>query len=186
MTAVNVEDPFPVAIGLAFSLNSSMKARTTLLVDDPLVENAMVFRLVEIGQLLEFGRGLGIPIIGRPGRLRPDDAHRCALGVGRHRPQGTDCEAKIDRAGDHRLQRFTAAGGVNHLQGDAVLLEDAGLGAELRNRRVPVAALPDGELEEVVSACRRRWGKQNRGGKRQCEAGGGVHGYPPWDFGAGD
>src|SRR5579883_731335 len=43
MTAVSVDDGLPVAIGLTFSLNSSMKARTTLLVDEPLVENAMVF-----------------------------------------------------------------------------------------------------------------------------------------------
>src|SRR5258708_32620136 len=43
MTAVRVDDGLPVAIGFALSLNSSMKARTTLLVDDPLVENAMVF-----------------------------------------------------------------------------------------------------------------------------------------------
>src|SRR5580700_6770892 len=43
MTAVRVDDGLPVAIGLALSLNSSMKARTTLLVEEPLVENAMVF-----------------------------------------------------------------------------------------------------------------------------------------------
>src|SRR5216683_6132115 len=43
MTAVRVDDGLPVAIGFTFSLNSSMKARTTLLVDDPLVENAIVF-----------------------------------------------------------------------------------------------------------------------------------------------
>src|SRR5215472_6840662 len=43
MTAVSVDDGFPVAIGFTLSLNSSMKARTMLLVDEPLVENAMVF-----------------------------------------------------------------------------------------------------------------------------------------------
>ena len=97
MTAVKVEDPLPVAIGFALSLNSSMKARTTLLVDDPLVEYAMVFRSVDLGQLLELRRGLGVPVIGAPGRLRADDAHGCALHVGRHRAQGTDCEAKSTR-----------------------------------------------------------------------------------------
>jgi hypothetical protein len=36
-----------------------------------------------------------------------------------------------------------------------VLLEDAGLLAEIRNRRVPVAALADGELEEIGGVGRR-------------------------------
>jgi len=60
-----------------------------------------------------------------------------------------------------RLQRLAAAGCVDHLQLDAVLLEDAGLGAELRDGGIPVAALPDGELDEIVGAGRR--GEQCRG-----------------------
>src|SRR5579871_2359028 len=43
ITAVSVDDGLPVAIGFTLSLNSSMKARTTLFVEEPLVENAMVF-----------------------------------------------------------------------------------------------------------------------------------------------
>src|ERR1700730_13647163 len=43
MTAGGVDDGLPVAIGFTFSLSSWMKARTMLLVDEPLVENAMVF-----------------------------------------------------------------------------------------------------------------------------------------------
>ena len=41
---VSVEAGLPVAVGLAaVSLNSLMKARTTLWVDEPLVENAMLW-----------------------------------------------------------------------------------------------------------------------------------------------
>src|SRR5215471_4298877 len=43
MTAVSVDDGLPVAIGFTFNLYSSIKARTMLLVDEPLVEYAMVF-----------------------------------------------------------------------------------------------------------------------------------------------
>jgi ABC-type spermidine/putrescine transport system permease subunit II len=38
MTAVSVALGLPVACGIAVSLNSSRKARTTLWVEDPLVE----------------------------------------------------------------------------------------------------------------------------------------------------
>src|SRR5262249_21319417 len=49
---------------------------------------------------------------------------------------------------------------------DAVLLEDAGLGAELRDRGVPVAALADRQLELVVGERRGR----GEGGDGEYEA----------------
>jgi hypothetical protein len=49
---VSVTDGLPVAIGFAVSLNSSMKARTMLCVDEPLVEKAMVCPLVSCSVLI--------------------------------------------------------------------------------------------------------------------------------------
>src|SRR5215471_12876224 len=43
ITAVRVEEGLPVGVGFALTSNSLTKARTTLFVDEPLVENAMVF-----------------------------------------------------------------------------------------------------------------------------------------------
>src|SRR5258708_658652 len=84
--------------------------------------------------------------IGRTRRLGPDDAHRRPLGIGRDRAERADGQPQIDAAGDDRLQRLARAGRIDHLELEAVLLEDAGLGTELGNRGVPVAALPDGDL----------------------------------------
>ena len=110
-----------------------------------------------VGVLQRFDRRgrLGVPVVGRAGCLRADDAHRCALGIGGHGALGADREAKIDRAGDDRLQRLARPRRVDDFEVDAVLLEDAGLLAEIRNRRVPVAALADGELEEIGGVGRR-------------------------------
>ena len=44
------------------------------------------------------------------------------------------------------------AGRIDHLDGDALLLEDAGLAAELGDRGVPVAALADRQLDDVIGA----------------------------------
>src|SRR5262249_18693509 len=42
ITAVRVDDGLPVGVGFALTPNSLTKARTTLCVDDPFVENPMV------------------------------------------------------------------------------------------------------------------------------------------------
>ena len=60
------------------------------------------------------------------------------------------------------MQRLAAAGGVENLQHKPVLLEDAGLLPEMGNRRVPAAALADGDFELVLGQCliERRCGEQ--------------------------
>src|SRR5260221_261102 len=84
---------------------------------------------------------------------------------------GGDRKADVNSAADDRLQRLAAARGVDHLKLDAVLLEDAGLGAELGDGGVPIAALPDGELEEIVGVGAGRGGEQC--GCGDCEREGG-------------
>ena len=64
-------------------------------------------------------------------------------------PRVPTANPDIGAAGDHRLQGLARARGVEDLELDAVLLEDAGLVAEMGDRGVPIAALADGELELV-------------------------------------
>src|SRR5262252_2326614 len=52
MTWVRVADGFPVGTGVAVKLNSLMNARTTLSVDEPFVENAIVCPLVSCSVLI--------------------------------------------------------------------------------------------------------------------------------------
>src|SRR5262249_42854294 len=88
--------------------------------------------------------------------------------------------AEVDSASDNRLQRLAAARGVDHFEFDAILLEDAGLGAEVSDGGVPIAALADGELEEIVGAGAGRGGE---GGACGCDGEGqgeaSLHGCPP-------
>ena len=73
-----------------------------------------------------------------------------------------------------RLQRLAAARGVDHLELEVVLLEDAGLGAEMGDGGVPVAALADGELELIGGGCARQArARQQRGaGEREMRCSG--------------
>ena len=59
---------------------------------------------------------LGVPVVGRAGCLRADDAHRCAFGIGRHGSERADGEAEIDATANNRLQGLAAAGRVDHLE----------------------------------------------------------------------
>src|SRR5712692_2347909 len=88
---------------------------------------------VAVGILERFDRRgrLGVPVVRGAGGLGADDAHRRALGKGRHGALGADREAHIGAAGDHRLQRFARARRVDDVELDAVLLEDARLLAEI-------------------------------------------------------
>jgi hypothetical protein len=85
-----------------------------------------------------------------PVGLRADDAHRRALGVGAHDAERAGGEADVGTARDHGLLRLPAPLGVEQLQLEPVLLEEAGARAELRHGRVPIALLADGELQFVL------------------------------------
>jgi len=58
----------------------------------------------------------------------------------------------IDAAREHRLQRLGAALGVEQLQRQAMLLEDACALAELGYRGIPIAALANRELQHILRA----------------------------------
>src|SRR4029079_7241390 len=67
-----------------------------------------------------------------------------------------DRQSEIDAAGDDRLQGLAASGRVDHLELQTMLLEDSGLVAEVGNGRIPVAALANGHLHEIISKGSRR------------------------------
>jgi hypothetical protein len=86
-----------------------------------------------------------------------DHADRRALGVGAERAQRADRDADVDRAGDHRGQRLAAALGVEHLELEAALLEEALLLADLGHLVVESPAGANGDFQCVV-------GKRGGGG----------------------
>ena len=63
---------------------------------------------------------------------------------------GTGTDADVDAAGEHDLDGLAAALGVEHVEREAMLLEDAGVLAELRHALLPAAALPDRDLERIL------------------------------------
>src|SRR6185295_6929926 len=67
-----------------------------------------------------------------------------------------DRQSEINAAGDDRLQGLAAAGRVDHLELQTMLLEDSGLVAEVGNGRIPVAALANGHLHEIIREGGRR------------------------------
>src|SRR5690242_15504386 len=74
---------------------------------------------------------------------------------------GADPDAEVDARRDHRLERLAAALRVEHLERQAMLLEEAGVLAELRDALLPAAALADRDLERVVGAGRGRKRQQH-------------------------
>src|SRR5262249_13989874 len=69
---------------------------------------------------------------------------------------GAGPDADVDAAGDDRLHRLAAAVGIENLEIEPVLLEDAGALADVGNAAVPVVGRTDRELERVVGARRAR------------------------------
>ncbi len=106
--------------------------------------------VVGVLQRLDRRIRLHIPVeIVGAGRLGADHAHRRALGIGAEHAHHAGGDAEIDAAGDHRLLGLARAVGVDDLELEAVLLEDAGELADLRDRGVPVAALADRQFHLV-------------------------------------
>jgi hypothetical protein len=95
------------------------------------------------------GRDVQIGIVGS-GHGRPDDADRRALGVGAHDSQRPEPDAEVGAAGDHRLQSLARALGIEDVEHDAMLSEDAGILRELRDRLIPDSLGPDRELERIL------------------------------------
>ena len=58
----------------------------------------------------------------------------------------------IDAAGENDLDGLAASLGVEQFEGETVLLEDAGILAELGHALLPAAALPDRDLERILRA----------------------------------
>ena len=143
-----------------------MKASTIELVEEPLVEKAMVLPLVSLSVLMpEFG--FRVPVIGGAGGFRADDAHRRALGVSADRADGADRKADIDAVGDRPAAGSRRCRTCRSFEIEAVLLENAGLVAEMRDRGVPIAALADGELHLVL---RRRPARRSASRARRARA----------------
>jgi hypothetical protein len=60
------------------------------------------------------------------------------------------------------LLGLAAARGVQQFERDTVLLEDADLFADMRDRGVPVPALTDRDLHQTVSGRRRQMKRERR------------------------
>ena len=93
--------------------------------------------------------------------LGADDAQRRALRIGAEHAEHAGGRAELDAAGDHRLLGLAAALGIEDVEHDAVLLEDAAALAELGDRGIPQPALADRDAQRVVGAHRR--GERKRG-----------------------
>ena len=109
------------------------------------------------------------PEVGVAGRAARDDADRRAFGKSAERAQRADADPDVGAAGDHRLLGFAGALGTDRFDRDAMPGEDAGAVAQLDRRRIPVAALADGDLQHISSRCRRATGRN--GSKRHRNAG---------------
>src|SRR5262245_50778798 len=80
----------------------------------------------EIGDRTDRRLGLHVPVeIGRADHLAANDTDRRAFGERAKRSRHPDADGAIHATGDHRLDRFRAALGVEELEREAVLLEDA-------------------------------------------------------------
>ena len=106
-----------------------------------------------------------VPVeVAGAGDARRDDPHRGALGERSHHRAGPRRDPDVDAAGDHRLHRLPAPVGIEELQIDAVVAEDAGALADRGDAGVPVAGRADRELERF-----RRLGCAWRSRARHCD-----------------
>src|SRR5262249_8345401 len=100
---------------------------------------------------LDRGIGLHVPEqVAGASDLRADDAHGCAFGEGAEHAHDADADADVDAAGDHGLLRLAGALGIEQLEREAVLLEDAPAIPDLGDASVPQPALPDREPQRLL------------------------------------
>jgi hypothetical protein len=100
----------------------------------------------------------------RAGHGGADHTDGRALGVSAHDAERAEPDAEIGTARDHRLQRLARPLGVEDVEYDAVLPEDAGVLRELRDRLVPNALGTDRELERVLRPGKRMVREQSADG----------------------
>src|SRR5262249_28546088 len=81
-----------------------------------------------------------------------DDAHRRAFRKHPDRPEETRGDADLGAVGDHRLLGLPAAVGVEDVEREVVLLEEAGLVADLGDESLADAAAADRDLEPIPGA----------------------------------
>src|SRR5262249_21381147 len=84
-----------------------------------------------------------------------DHAHRRALGKSAEGVERADPGPDIGAARDHRLLRLAGALGVEDVEHERVLLEEAGILPELRERVLPGPGEPGGDAQPVLRDGRR-------------------------------
>jgi hypothetical protein len=100
-------------------------------------------------------------LIGDARHGRADHPDRGALRIGREYPEGAGRDGDLHAAGQHGLQALGAALGIERLDREAVLLEDAETVADLRNHVLQRADVAAGDLELILREC--RCGEQQAG-----------------------
>jgi hypothetical protein len=84
------------------------------------------------------------------GKGAADDAHRRTLGKHADRPQEAHAGADLGAVGDHRLLGLAAAVGIEDVEHDFVLVEQAGLVADLGDEGLADAAAANRDLEPLL------------------------------------
>jgi hypothetical protein len=167
ITCVSVAGAPPVATILGVTFACWMSCSRMRLVEEPGEENATVLPAVSARLAIPAFRPRIPERVGRAGRLRADDLHRHALGVGGDSAERAVGHGDVDRAGDHRGERRSAAFRIEDVDVEAGFLEEPLLDAELDEARVPEAALSDRNLECFGTGA--RCGQRNFEYDRKCE-----------------
>ena len=97
-----------------------------------------------------------VPIkVRRSGHFARKNADRRAFGKGADGGRNAGRGGDIDAAADEGLDRFRSGGGIEDIEIESVLLENAAALAELGKAGVPGAFLRNGDFERVVGERRR-------------------------------
>src|SRR5271166_2967409 len=122
---------------------------------------------IQIAERFERRGRRDVPIeIARSRRSRQDDAHRRAFRKGSGNRAGPGADPDIDAPGDDGLQGLAAAIGIEQLQCQAMLREDAGPLSDGGKTTIPVVWRPHRDLESILTKSADR--KQRDGGSKRC------------------